>query len=104
MIESPCQAITAPEGFRLYQEPMLGMLVHGSAGGSAPGLQQLDGDAVRRADEGHAAVTRRAVDRYAAGDEGVAGVADVVYGVGEMPEISAASVRLGIPVVSEIQG
>jgi hypothetical protein len=27
----------------------------------------------RRADEGHAAVTRRAVDRYAAGDEGVAG-------------------------------
>src|SRR5271170_36527 len=48
-----------------------------------PGLQQLDGDAVRRADESHAAVTRRAVDRYAAGDEGAASVVDVVHGVGE---------------------
>src|SRR3954452_3202696 len=43
------------------------------------GLQQLDGDAIRRADESHTAVTRRAVDRYAMGDKGVAGVVDVVH-------------------------
>src|SRR5690348_7162732 len=68
------------------------------------GLQQLDGNAVRRANEGHAAVTRRAVDRHAVGNEGVAGVVDVVYGVGEMPEIAATGVRLGIPVVGELHG
>src|SRR4051812_36846558 len=38
------------------------------------GLQQLDRDAIRRADESHTAVPRRAVDRYAMGDKGVAGV------------------------------
>src|SRR5579863_940037 len=68
------------------------------------GLEQLDGNAVRRADEGHATVSRRAVDGYAAGDEGVAGVVDVVDGVGEMAEIAAAGVRLGIPVVREFHG
>src|SRR4029077_359774 len=40
------------------------------------GLQQLDGDAVRRADEGHAAVTRRAVDRHAVGGKSAPGVVD----------------------------
>jgi hypothetical protein len=33
---APCQAITVPGGFRFYQEPVLGMLAHGSEGGSAP--------------------------------------------------------------------
>ena len=33
---APRQAITAPGGFQFYQEPVLGMLVQGSAGGSAP--------------------------------------------------------------------
>ena len=32
----PCQPIPAPGGFLLYQAPVLGMLVHGSAGASAP--------------------------------------------------------------------
>src|SRR3954454_24664900 len=51
------------------------------------GLQQLDGDAIRRADESHTAVTRRSVDRHAVGDKDIAGVVDVVHGVCEMPEI-----------------
>src|SRR6516165_12821474 len=57
-----------------------------------------------RADEGHAAVTRRAVDRHAVSDKGLAGVVDIVDGVGEMAEITAAGVGLGIPVVGEFHG
>src|SRR5689334_10304862 len=68
------------------------------------GLQQFDGDAVRRADKGHVTVTRRAVDRHAMGDKSIAGVVNVVYGVCEMPEIAAAGVELGIPVVGEFHG
>src|SRR5258707_14293233 len=67
-------------------------------------MQYVDGDGVRRGDEGHTAVTRRAVDRHAAGDEGAAGVVDIVHGVCEMSEITAAGVGLGIPVVGEFQG
>ncbi len=33
---APCQAIAAPGRFRFYQEPVLGMLVQGSDGDSAP--------------------------------------------------------------------
>src|SRR4051812_6124954 len=68
------------------------------------GLEYFDGDAIRRANEGHLAVARRAVDRHAVGDEGVAGVVDVVHLVGEMPEIAAAGVGLGIPIVGEFDG
>ena len=43
-----------------YQTPTLGIDDQGSAGGSAgPGLQQFDGDVVRRPDEGHPSVARR---------------------------------------------
>ena len=56
------------------------------------------------ADEGHAAVTRRAVDRHAVSDKSAAGVVDVVHGVCEMAEITAAGVGLGIPSVGEFHG
>jgi hypothetical protein len=36
---------------------------------------------------------RQTIAHEAAGDEGVAGVVDVVHAVGEMPEIAAAGVR-----------
>src|ERR1700733_13864643 len=97
--QSPSQVLPALPGTGV------GHAGPGFGGGRRPAdLQQFDGDAVRRADEGHAAVTRRAVDRHAAADEGIAGVVDVVHGIGEMPEIAAAGVRLGIPVVGEFNG
>jgi hypothetical protein len=40
----------------------------------------------------------------AAGDEGVAGVVDLVHGVGEMPGIAVGSIRLGPPIIGEFQG
>src|SRR5579863_3537775 len=64
-------------------------------------LQQLDRDAVRRANKGHAAVARRTIDRDTVGDKGVASVVDVFHGVGEMPEIAAAGIGLRIPIVGE---
>src|SRR3954451_5043089 len=93
------------QGVTLYHGPVLGMLVQGSAGGSgSPACNSSMEMAVRRADEGHATVTRRAVDRHAVGDKGAAGVVNVVHGVCEMPEIAAAGVGLGIPVVGELHG
>src|SRR3546814_8093927 len=47
-------------------------------------LQQLDGDAVGRAHEGHVAVARRAVDGDAAVLEALAGGVDVVDEIGEV--------------------
>ena len=41
-----------------HQTPVFGMLVQGSAGASAPPLQQLDGNIVRRAHESHAVPSR----------------------------------------------
>src|SRR6202035_1370906 len=38
------------------------------------------------------------------GDKSAAGVIDVVHGVCEMSEITAAGVGLGIPIVGEFQG
>src|SRR5208282_1563007 len=56
------------------------------------------------ANKGHAAVTRRAVDRHAVGDKRAAGVVDVVHGVCEMSKIAAAGIGLWIPIVGEFHG
>ena len=66
-------------------------------------LQQLDRDEVRRPDERHAAVARRARDRVARVDEALARGVDVVDLVRDVAEVAAARVRLGlIPVVGEL--
>src|SRR3546814_11375993 len=62
-------------------------------------LQQLDGDAVGRAHEGHVAVARRAVDDDAAVLEALAGRVDVVDQIGEVAEVAPALVVLAVPVV-----
>ena len=66
-------------------------------------LQKLDGNVVGRPDECHVAVARRTVDRHAAVHQPLAGLVDVVDLVGEMAEIAAARVGLGIPVECEFQ-
>ena len=81
------------------------MLVQGSAGASASpacssSMEMPSGVRIKAMRH----VTRRAVDRHAAGDKGVAGVVDVVHGICEMSEIAAAGVRLRIPVVGEFHG
>ena len=69
-----------------------------------PGLQDLDGDAVWRADESHAAIARRASDRDAVRRKRGAGFVDVVDGISEMPEIAPARVALLIPVMGKFDG
>jgi len=64
-------------------------------------LEKLDRDGVRRADEGHVPVPRRAVDRHARVHQLLANRVDVVDPVGEMAEISPASIDFRIPVVGE---
>ena len=82
---------------------MLGIDFHGSAGASAaPCLQQLDGNVVRRAHEGHVAVARRPEDGHAVIGEALAGRVDVIDRVGQMAEIAAAAVAFRIPVVGEL--
>ena len=79
------------------------MLCHGSCGRqSGAFLQQLDGDAVRRAHERHAAVARRPVDDHAVLGETAARRIDVVHLVGKVPERAARTVRLWIPVLGEL--
>ena len=84
--------------------PVFGIDAHGSCGGLARRpLQQLDGDVVGRLDESHVAVTRRAVDGDARIHQLLAGGIDVVDLVGEMPEIPAAGIDLGIPVIGQLE-
>src|SRR5262245_53146631 len=65
-------------------------------------LQELDGDAIGRAHERHAPVARRPADRDALVEQALARRVDVVDLVGEMAEVAAAPVGLGIPVVREL--
>ena len=65
-------------------------------------LQKLDGDSVRRTDEGHAAVAGRAVDGDAAVQEFPAGLVDVIDGEGKMAEVAPAGIFLRIPVVGQL--
>src|SRR5690349_8609332 len=65
-------------------------------------LQQLDGDVVGRAHEGHAAITRRAIDQHTVLLQSLASGVNVVHGVGQVTEVAAAAVTLGLPVVREL--
>src|SRR5215211_4780030 len=64
--------------------------------GLAP-LQQLDGDPVRRAHEGHVAVARRAIDRHTGVHELPTGLVDVIDPIGEMPEVPSADIFVLVP-------
>ena len=66
-------------------------------------LQQLDGDVVRGAHEGHATVAGRAVDGDAGVHELAAGVVDVLHLVGDVAEVAALAVFLRIPVEGELE-
>src|SRR5207302_1742874 len=65
-------------------------------------LQQFDRMQVRRADERHVAIARRAVDGDARFHQAVAGRVDVVDLIGEVAEISVLAVFLLIPIVGEL--
>ena len=65
-------------------------------------MQKFDRDAVRRADEGHVAVARRAIDGHAIVRQPPASLVDIVDLVSEMAEVSAAAVATLIPVVREL--
>src|SRR6185437_9056873 len=65
-------------------------------------LQQLDGDQIRRADEGHVAIARRSVDRDTLLHEVRAGRIDVLDLIRQMAEIAPAGIALRIPVVGEL--
>ena len=66
-------------------------------------LQQLEGNVVRRTNEGHAAVARRAVDGDALFLQIFAEFVDVIDLVGEVAEIAAAGIFFRIPVVGQFQ-
>jgi hypothetical protein len=83
--------------------PTLGIEAQGSVGASAAAfLQQLDRDLIRRAHERHAAVARRPADRHTAFHQPAAGRVDVVYLVGQVPEVAAARVAFRVPVVRQL--
>src|SRR5690606_36614375 len=65
-------------------------------------LQELDRDAVRRADERHAPVARRPVDRHALVHQPLAGGVDVVHLIGEVAEIAPARIVFRVPVVGQL--
>src|SRR5215469_4544308 len=65
-------------------------------------LQQLDGDVVRGAHEGHVSIARWPQDGDAVIGEALTGGVDVIHGVGEMAEVTPAGVVFGIPVVGEL--
>jgi hypothetical protein len=66
-------------------------------------LEEFDGDRVGRADEGHAAVARWAVDGDARVHQPLAGRVDILHPVGEVAEIAAAVVpAVVIPIVGEL--
>src|SRR5688500_70702 len=65
-------------------------------------LQQLDGNVVGRAHECHVPVARRPVDRDAVILQALAGGIDVVHRLGEVTRVTAASVRLRLPVIGEL--
>src|SRR4029079_7764410 len=73
----------------------------GFLGLQMPVLQKLDGDAVGRADKGHMAVTRRAVDGHAPRHQLLAQSLYVTDLVGEMAKIASAAIALLVPVISE---
>jgi hypothetical protein len=66
-------------------------------------VQQLDGDVVGRADEGHAAVAGRAVDGDAGLLQAVAEGVDVVHLERQVAEVAALAVGLRVPVVGQLQ-
>ena len=87
-----------------YHLPVFGMDAQGSCFGLRLALlQQLERDIVWRADEGHAAVARRPVDRDPCLHEPVARGVDIVDLVGEMAEIASLAVGLRIPVVCQLE-
>ena len=65
-------------------------------------LQQLDRNPFRRADKGHVAVARRSADGNAAVHQPLARLVDVLHLIGQMAEIAAALIVLGIPVVRDL--
>jgi hypothetical protein len=68
----------------------------------APLLQQLDRNVVGRADEGHVAVPRRAVDGDAVLHQPLAGRVNIVDLESEVPEVPPFAVRLWIPIIREL--
>src|SRR5512132_3767141 len=65
-------------------------------------LQQLDGDAVGRADKGHAPVARRPVDDDAFVHQPPTGRIDIVDAKRQMTEVAAARIFVFVPVVGEL--
>src|SRR6185437_12463647 len=64
-------------------------------------LQQFDRMQIRRADEGHLAVSRRTVDGDAELHQPIAGRIDIVDLIGEMAEIAILTVFFLVPIVGE---
>src|SRR4249920_62760 len=64
-------------------------------------LQQLDGDAVGRADKGHMAVAWRPVDDDTGGHQLGAQRINVADPIGEMAEVPPAAIAFLVPVISE---
>src|ERR1043165_8142 len=95
---SPSLAFTA--------SPLADVLHRGPGLGRCEGLaalEELDADEVGRAHERHPAVARRARDRVAEVDQALAGGVDVGDLVGDVAEVAAARVRVGlVPVVGQL--
>ena len=94
---------TGPGSYRDCRLPTADI---GHAGPGLPGfepavLQQLDGNAVGRAHEGHMAIAWRAIDRNACIHQPLARRVDIIDVIGEMTEIAPTGIFLGIPVVGE---
>src|SRR5215831_166167 len=73
-----------------------------AAGQGVALLQELDRDPVRRADESHVPIARRAVDGHAEIHQALADRVDVVDGVGEVAKIAPARIGFGVPVVGQL--
>src|SRR5690606_41685626 len=94
--ERPADCVPSPAPGVRHRSPRLRLVEGGAL------LEQFDGDTVRRLDEGHVAVARRAVDGDAGIHQALAGVVDIVDLVGEMAEVAPALVVLRIPVEGEL--
>ncbi len=66
-------------------------------------LQDLDGDTVGRANEGHMAVARRTIDGDAVIHQVLAEGVDVIDLIGEVAEIAAAGIFLRVPIIGEFE-
>src|SRR6056297_1441021 len=91
------QSVGSPASGILHRGP--GLL----RGQRLAALQQLDRDAVRRLDEGHEAITRRAVDGDTLIHQLLAGGVDIIDAIGEMAEIAPATIFMLVPVIGEFE-